>query len=78
MSRLATQEFYFGRQIASEDILERIGKVSLETLQQSIREYAGPSGPEVAVACLGGDGVQDRLERILDRACAWAGERRGG
>ncbi|MCP4747722.1 MAG: insulinase family protein [Desulfobacteraceae bacterium] len=53
MSRLATQELYFGNHIASEQILEAIDKIDLNTLANLSNNYLLDSLKNAAVAVVG-------------------------
>jgi predicted Zn-dependent peptidase len=68
MSRLATQEFYFGSQIPSERILAAINDVNLTSLRRSLESFAGSDRAEVAFAGLvpHGAGVEGQLRSVLE------------
>jgi predicted Zn-dependent peptidase len=54
MSRLATQEFYFGRRIDEAEILQSINQVTLEDLQGLIDRSLPSALSQIAVAVTGG------------------------
>ncbi len=59
MSRLATQEFYFGRHIPAEEILSKIDAVDIQTFQRLSNEGLTDALSEVAVAVVGPEGNPD-------------------
>lgn len=60
MSRLATQEFYFGRRINEDEILRSINQVTQEDLQRLIDRCLPASLSQIAVAITGG--IESKVE----------------
>lgn len=71
MSRLATQEFYFGKRIPPEQLLSRLGQIDVSHLERKATELLGRALPETTLAVVGpdapGDYSQASLERLLAR-----------
>jgi predicted Zn-dependent peptidase len=53
MSRLATQEFYFGKPISSEEVIAQIEQVNQLTLQQIAEELLLPALPRLTLTVVG-------------------------
>ena len=53
MSRLTTQEFYFGRHITTEEILAEIEAVNSQTIQQLAKETLINPHHNLAIAVVG-------------------------
>jgi predicted Zn-dependent peptidase len=69
MSRLATQEFYFGRHIPSSEIVEQIDRIDLENLNQLARTLLLESFQQTKIALVGPEDAQhysaDSIEQLL-------------
>lgn len=65
MSRLATQEFYFSRQIGEDEVLRRINEVTLEDLQQFIDRALPEALGQIAVAVTGAVDCVERTEAAV-------------
>lgn len=69
MSRLATQELYFGRQIAESEILAAIEQISVDDLQQTCFKRLVPAVGRLAVSVVGPEAAewysQETLEELL-------------
>jgi predicted Zn-dependent peptidase len=55
MSRLATQEFYFGRHIPTDDILDQVKAVDGHTLRRLAADTLQDTPPGIAIAIVGPD-----------------------
>lgn len=55
MSRLATQEFYFGQHIPTDDILDRVKAVDGHTLRRLAADTLQDAPPGIAIAIVGPD-----------------------
>lgn len=53
MSRLATQEFYFGRQISPEEILQEIERVESDSFNRSVCQLLNDAVERIGVAVVG-------------------------
>lgn len=53
MSRLATQQFYFGRRIEEQEIVRQLDGVTCDTLQRIAAERIGRQWDQIAVAAVG-------------------------
>lgn len=75
MSRLATQELYFGQRLDADAVLESIDAVDSEELSAAIREDLSPGLPNAHLVVAGPLGkYQDlaaRLADLLKRSKAW-------
>ncbi len=58
MSRLATQEFYFGHPISSDEVLAQINAVDQKSLQGLLTEQLANSDNQIAVSVVGPESVQ--------------------
>jgi predicted Zn-dependent peptidase len=65
MSRLATQEFYFGRYLSTAEVLADIEKIELSTLNGFCRDYFGPALSRPALAVVGPEMSQQYNDLIL-------------
>ncbi len=69
MSRLATQELYFGRQIPEAEILAEIEAVTIADLQQTCRKQLLPAVDQLALSVVGPEAdecySQETLEILL-------------
>ena len=69
MSRLATQELYFGRQIPEAEILAEIETVTIADLQQTCRKQLLPAVDQLALSVVGPEASecysQETLENLL-------------
>ena len=70
MSRLATQELYFGRQITESEILAGIELISAEDLRQTCLQWLQPAVRRLALSVVGPEAEQcysrESLEELLD------------
>jgi len=67
MSRLATQEFYFGRALAGEEILQGIAQVDGTALQRLRHDWLAPALTQIALAIVGPEApVSYGLESLTD------------
>src|SRR5205085_563887 len=70
MSRLATQELYFGRHISSQEVLEQIDAVDTEGLHRLTDEWLQNALGDVTIAVVGPEAPDDdcrsRIEQLLD------------
>ena len=58
MSRLATQHFYFDRQVAETEVLQEIAAIDLEGIQNYVDRTFVPSLGDVSVAVVGPDAAE--------------------
>jgi predicted Zn-dependent peptidase len=65
VSRLATQEFYFGRQFSDQEMLAGIDAVSVEDLQQISADILQPSFAKAGVVVLGPGAASRSLQQEL-------------
>jgi predicted Zn-dependent peptidase len=69
MSRLATQELYFGRQIPESEILSAIEAVTATDLKQTCRQRLLPAVDQLALSVIGPEASgcysQESLEELL-------------
>ncbi|MDH4318774.1 MAG: hypothetical protein OEV64_10325, partial [Desulfobulbaceae bacterium] len=69
MSRLATQELYFGRNISPEEILKEIEEVQIEPLQRTAEEILDNFVKNLTVAVVGpeepGHYSEDAIRELL-------------
>lgn len=65
MSRMATQEFYFGRRIEEQEILKSIENVSLEDLQELVEQTLTSSLSQIGVAVTGGVESKTETEAVI-------------
>jgi predicted Zn-dependent peptidase len=70
MSRLATQELYFGRHVPAEEILDQIEEVDCDSLRDLARRELGPSLGRLALAVVGPEAPAHYSERTIRRLLA--------
>jgi predicted Zn-dependent peptidase len=67
MSRLATQEFYFGRHISTREIAEQIEAVTIHSLENMFQQYLLDNLSKMTIAVVGPENP-DRYEIIASEA----------
>lgn len=65
MSRMVTQEFYFGRHIDEHEVLKQIEQVTLEDLQTLIERHLPEALSQIAVAITGGVESKSETESAI-------------
>ena len=66
MGRLATQEFYFGRRITTEEVLSKIESVEERMLQGLARDVFEDPGQQLAIAVVGPDAPKNYSQASIE------------
>jgi predicted Zn-dependent peptidase len=70
MSRLATQELYFGRHIDEDEVLRRINAVTIEELREFIDRALPPALGQIAVSVTGAVECVEHTEAAIQEIAA--------